>query len=51
MAADSSAAFAFYHPLRVPNSSTGVDLRSIFRYRWAVNQKIVEGGLFQWLRP
>src|SRR5260370_657587 len=29
----------------------GVDLKSIFRYRWAVKQKIVEGGLFQWLRP
>jgi hypothetical protein len=30
---------------------SGLDLKSIFRYRWAVKQKIVEGGLFQWLRP
>ena len=48
IAADSSAAFAFYQG---STSSTGVDLKSIFRYRWTVKQKIVEGGLFQWLRP
>ena len=41
----------FTIPLGPNLFNKGVDLKSIFRYRWAVKQKIVEGGLFQWLRP
>jgi hypothetical protein len=60
MGAICDACFSIPHQLAAENlfavfpgdlTVSGLDLKSIFRYRWAVKQKIVEGGLFQWLRP